>query len=622
MDTKRKRPTLLSVLTVGITLLVILFLTSPPFAWGQLQISEIMFDPGDDGDWEWFEIRNSGTSAVDLDGFFVDDTGGDAFPAGALPNIQSVAMGGNALNTVIPAGSVAVLYDGAALAFDDSRFRSAWRLSTSVPLISVNSFPGLNNDGDSVGLWANKADYDLDVGDGDDDGDLEIVQFTNSTVNIEYGTALGFPGGNDSASIAWSSNGSFQDGAEWTQSADMVSGAKTSVQTFLPGMDQLNNTDDTGSPGRVPGGTPPASTLLMTEIMYNPASSPDNNWEWIEVFNNTGATIDFSATPFVLDDVGGDALTEANITTGTLGDGEAAVLFNSGTVTVENMEAAWGSEVNFIPVSNWSALNNGGDTVGIWDSFGMAYMDDKQDEIFDGAIAAVAYDDDGDIWPADNSQGSVALRSLDLDPSDGTNWVLSLADDGTSVNANAVFSGGQPIDHPGGDVGSPGFFPGDEPPIANADFNGDEAIDCGDIDLLYAELSAGGNDAAFDLNGDMSVDDGDVSSFLQEAADARGFASAISPGDTDFNGKIEASDLNTLGINWLRDDVASWCEGDFNHDQLVNAADLNDIGLGWLSDVTVPAAASSATVPEPSACGLLAMAGLLLGRWRRTSGSV
>ena len=92
-----------------------------------------------------------------------------------------------------------MLYDGAALAFDDSRFHSAWQLASGASLISVNSFPSLNNGGDAFGLWPNKSAYDMDVGDGDDDGDLEIVQFTNSAVNIEYGGGeLGFPGGNDS----------------------------------------------------------------------------------------------------------------------------------------------------------------------------------------------------------------------------------------------------------------------------------------------------------------------------------------------------------------------------------------------------------------------------------------
>ena len=65
----------------------------------QLEITEIMFNPAsDDGDWEWIEIRNIGNSPVDLDGYFMDDDDGNAIPEEGLPNIHSVAMGGNAAN--------------------------------------------------------------------------------------------------------------------------------------------------------------------------------------------------------------------------------------------------------------------------------------------------------------------------------------------------------------------------------------------------------------------------------------------------------------------------------------------------------------------------------------------
>ena len=120
---------------------------------------------------------------------------------------------------------------------------------------------------------------------------------------------------------------------------------------------------------------------------------------------------------------------------------------------------------------------------------------------------------------------------------------------------------------------------------------------------------ANSNSATLDLTGDGAVDSGDVEAWLGDAGAARGFTGPIRRGDVDFNGIVDASDLNVVGINWQRMDVASWTEGDFDNDGKVAAGDLNGLGVNWLTDITVAPMAATA-VPEP-ASRMMVLVGLL-----------
>ena len=604
------------------TLWIVLITLSPLLVsttHAQLQITEVMYDSVDDNNWEWFEVTNTSAADIDLNGYYVDDNGGVAITETALPSISSVANGGQSMNTIIPAGETAVLYDGTALEFDDSRFRAAWNLSVGVPLIGVNSFPGLNNTDDRFGLWAGFPQYSLDTGDGDGDGDIEVIQFNNASTFLEYSSENGFPDGRN-ASIAWNGMGNYQDGAEWFISEDGVANASTSVQTFLPGMEPLNDATDIANPGVLPPGVAPPG-LQFTELMYNPAS-PDGEWEWVEILNNTGSTIDFAATPYVFDDAGGSPHTEPNVTSGSIENGDVAILFNA-ELTLENMQSAWGDDINYIPVDNWSALNNGGDLIGIWSELGPDYTGDKEDDIFDAALAMLEYADSGE-WPADDGDSSISLSTLGLEPTVGSSWQLSTTTDGLSKNPRQLFAGGAPEDHPGGDIGSPGATPSSvvDPPISSVDFNADSNIDCQDIDMLYGEIASGTDNASFDVNDDGVVDDGDIPSFLSAAGAEKGLQGAVPNGDANFDGIVDANDLNVLGLNWQRDDVTSWCKGDFNRSGTINASDLNAVGQNWLTDATGGAqalpnqASHGQAVPEPSAATLLlfTLGGLTLRR--------
>ncbi|AFY57726.1 putative extracellular nuclease [Rivularia sp. PCC 7116] len=195
---------------------------------------------------------------------------------------------------------------------------------------------------------------------------------------------------------------------------------------------------------------PTPANLVISEIMYNPNSSEDD-WEWVEVYNAGGSTADLSG--YVIDDGNNSFQTAANIASGSIAAGETAILYNVDDVAVADFEAAWGTGINLIGVTNWGAmgLNNGGDRVSLWSNF----TDYSGDEAtFANVIDTVEFDDDGTVWPSDNGSASIYLTDLSADNNVGTNWALSTESGATPAGSGYMsFAAGG---NSGGDVGSPG----------------------------------------------------------------------------------------------------------------------------------------------------------------------
>jgi hypothetical protein len=432
------------------------------------------------------------------------------------------------------------------------------------------------------------------------DGIFSVVQFTNAQASVDYN--MGFPTGTQ-ASIFWNGTGNYQDGAQWARSMDGANGATTSVPTFLTGL-PINNVADVGNPGAIPAG-PLRPGVSISEVMFDPRSA-EPGWEWFEVVNNTGSPIDFSATPYFFDDASTGQINSANVTSGMIGQGGVAILFNSSEITLQDMQTAWGAGNNYIPVTNWQGLNNsGGDTVALWDD-ATEYQTDRTNGVFTNAVAAVSYVEGTNGWPVGDGNGSFYLSTSNGDPTVGANWLLSAPGDGISANAQPVIAT-QP-DHLGGDVASPGVF---GMTTVSGDFNNDGMYDCQDINALTAEIAAGTNGPTFDLTGDGAVNLLDRDAWLAEAGENNlGAGRAYRLGDANLDSFVDGSDFGIWNSNKFTSATA-WCLGNFNADSFV---DGSDFGV-WNSNKFT--SADGAAVPEPTGsalCWLLAAVWCILMR--------
>ncbi len=183
-------------------------------------------------------------------------------------------------------------------------------------------------------------------------------------------------------------------------------------------------------------GPPP----IVSEVMFNPASAEDD-WEWIELYNPGTDAIDLAG--WVVDDINNTAVTAPNIAAGTIPAGGSAVLFNADDLTTSDFEAAWGAGANLVAVTSWSsmALNNTGDTIGLWEDVA-SYTGDQATHT--NALVSVTYN--GSI---DDGAASVHLSDL----ADTGSWTLSA--DGGATPVGTGYTAAPAGGNSGADIGSP-----------------------------------------------------------------------------------------------------------------------------------------------------------------------
>jgi hypothetical protein len=154
--------------------------------------------------------------------------------------------------------------------------------------------------------------------------------------------------------------------------------------------------------------------------------------------------------------------------------------------------------------------------------------------------------------------------------------------------------------------------------IGHCDFDLDADCDVEDIDSLLAagDLTSGvpvlpGINDDLELTDDDTLDQRDLDIWLAEAARRNDFDASFLRGDSNFDGVVDAADLNNLALNWLG--AGSWTQRDFNGDGRTDGADLKQIGIHWNSSIAPHAAA----VPEPTASLLIVITAALLIAPRR-----
>lgn len=267
--------------------------------------------------------------------------------------------------------------------------------------------------------------------------------------------------------------------------------------------------------------------LRISEIHYNPteptadeiAVGYDNNddFEFVELVNISGQSVDLRQFRFPRQDVEGDAqginFDFASATIQTLAPGERLVL-------VEDLPAFRFRYGDHVPVAGQWAGGLGNDREQI--TLVLA----------DQIIQQFAYDE---IWHTQTDGEGFSLEINDATAEDMELWSRS---EGWLASTQV-----------GGTPGRP-FAPGN--------FDGNAQIDSRDIDLLLDAIHSAKNHWTFDLTGDGLVENADLEQLVEGILGTRF-------GDLDLDGNVDTDDFTTFAANFGALS-ATWAAGDLDGD--------------------------------------------------------
>ncbi len=148
------------------------------------------------------------------------------------------------------------------------------------------------------------------------------------------------------------------------------------------------------------------------------------------------------------------------------------------------------------------------------------------------------------------------------------------------------------------------FLPGD--------FNGDQAVDAADIDLLTVAVLENSTDLLYDANGDLTVNDDDRVFWVDEIK--RTYV-----GDSDLDGEFNSTDMVTVFQEGEYEDDqpenSTWGSGDWNGDLEFDSGDF--VTAFQAGGYEIGPRQAVQAVPEPAGGLIFGLASMLLAVRRR-----
>ncbi|MGP1272553.1 MAG: lamin tail domain-containing protein [Phycisphaerales bacterium] len=506
--------------------------------FGDVIITEIMFNPSGT-EREWIELYNTGSSTVDISGWFFRDLDQPVFD-GAEPPFDGDPSTPEIDPVLLGPGEVAVI-GGRTLA----DWEAGWGPVSGYTY--VESSLSLANNADLVNEVRSLI-APVVTGTDPVTGEDIIAEIRVDVANYQGTTSngvpqAGWPGDDGRGSFfllgAGASRADNNTASNWRLSIRSVDGARS--PNAAGGFDGR----DAGSPGVFNTGAPvrPLGQVIISEIHFATNSDfpglpfPDETLgidEWIEIVNVSGAPIDVSN--WTLEDE--DGATTGFPAGSVLQPGEAAIVIANdfpveNPTPVSEFYSAWECGYQIFYVENW--YNGGLSRLGDTGEAGSASNPSTGREILtlrdtaDNVQDVVNYDDDGFIWPLVsnglpfNTAFSIYLFRTsnlnELDNDNGLNWATSLVgfDGAISNNLTTVYNAPA--------FGSPGFVDGlttgfnpsncisSDPSLPLcADTNRNGIVEPGDFTAWVAAYNQG--DLIADLNFNGVVEPGDFTAWV------------------------------------------------------------------------------------------------------------